>query len=57
MSSWSSSNIDEMLLAAFTEKGPLLPKEEAHWRVLRVADFVAVCEAFIEMEPYRDLFR
>ena len=30
MSSWRSSNIDEMVLAAFVEKGPLPPKEEGH---------------------------
>ena len=46
-----------MVLAAFTEKGPLPPKEEAHWRVLHVAGFVTVCEAFVGMEPYIDCFR
>ena len=56
MSSWRSSNVDEMVLAAFAEKGPLPPKEEAHWRVLHIAGFVAVREAFIEMEPYVDFF-
>ena len=56
MSSWRSPNIDEMVLAAFAEKGPLPPKEEAHWRVLRIAGFVTVCEAFVEMEPYVDFF-
>ena len=45
-----------MVLAAFTEKGPLPPKEEAHWRVLRVIGFVLAYEAFIGMEPYGDLF-
>ena len=53
MSSWRSSNVDEMVLAAFAEKGPLPPKEAAHWRVLRVV----VCEAFVEMEPYVGFFR
>ena len=57
MSSWRSSNVDEMALAAFAEKGPLLPKEEAHWRVMSVVGFVVVREAFVGMEPYRDLFR
>ena len=51
MSSWRSSNIDEMVLAAFAEKGPLPLKEEAHWRVLSV-----VYEAFIGVEPYGNLF-
>jgi len=57
MSSWRSSNIDEMVLVAFTEKGPLLPKEEAHWRVLSVVGFAVVREAFVGMEPYGNLFR
>ena len=57
MSSWRSSNIDEVVLAAFVEKGPLLPKEEAHWRVLSVVGFVVVREAFVGMEPYGDFFR
>ena len=56
MSSWRSSNIDEMVLASFTEKGLLPPKEEAHWRVLSVVGFVIVREAFVRMEPYGDLF-
>ena len=45
-----------MVLAAFVEKGPLPPKEEAHWRVLSVIDFVIIREAFVEKEPYGDLF-
>ena len=57
MSSWRSSNIDEMVLAAFAEKGPLLLKEETHWRVLSVVGFAVVREAFVGMEPYRKLFR
>ena len=57
MSSWRSSNIDEMELATFVEKEPLLPREEAHWRVLSVIGFVVVREAFVRMEPYGDLFR
>ena len=57
MSSWQSSNVDEMVLAAFAEKGPLPPKEEAHWKVLHVLGSVAVCEAFVRMEPYGDFFR
>ena len=43
-----------MVLATFAKKGPLPPKEEAHWRVPPIAGFVIVCEAFIEMEPYGD---
>ena len=57
MLSWRSSNVDEMVLAAFVEKGPLPPKEEAHWRVLHVVSFVTICEAFVGMEPYMDSFR
>ena len=53
MSSWRSSNVDEMVLAAFAEKGPLPPKE-GHWRVLHVTGFVTICEAFVGMEPYID---
>ena len=45
-----------MVSAAFAEKGPLLPKEEAYWRVLSIVDFAIVREAFIEMEPYGKLF-
>ena len=56
MSSWRSSNVDEMVLATFTEKGPLLPNEEAHWRVLSIVCLVVVREAFVGMEPYEDLF-
>ena len=56
MSSCRSSNVDEMVLATFAKKGPLPSKEEAHWRVLHVAGFVTVCEAFVEMEPYVDFF-
>ena len=57
MLSWRSSNVDEMVLAAFAEKGPLPPKEEVHWRVLSVVGFAIVREAFIGMEPYGKLFR
>ena len=45
-----------MVLATFAEQGPLLPKEEAHWRVIHVAGFVTVYEAFVGMEPYGDFF-
>ena len=45
-----------MVLATFAEKGPLLPKEEVHWKVLHVAGFVTICEAFVEMEPYISFF-
>ena len=57
MSSWRSSNIDEMVLATFVKKGPLLLKEEAHWRVLSVIGFAVVREAFVRMEPYGDFFQ
>ena len=57
MLSWRSSYVDEMVLVAFAEKGLLPPKEEAYWRVLPVAGFVIICEAFIGMEPYGYLFR
>ena len=56
MLSWRSSNIDEMVSAAFAEKGPLPSKEEAHWRVLSVVSFAVVGEAFVGMEPYGKLF-
>ena len=46
-----------MVLATFAEKGPLPPKDEAHWRVPHVTGFVPAYEAFVRMEPYRDLFR
>ena len=45
-----------MVLAAFTEKGPLPPKEEAHWTVLRIVGFVIVYETFVEMELYVGFF-
>ena len=57
MSSWRSSNVDEMVLVAFAEKGLLPPKEVAHWRVLHIAGFITVYEAFIGMEPHVDSFR
>ena len=56
MSSWRSPNVDEMVLAAFAEKGLLPPKEVVHWRVPHVAGFIIVYEAFIGMEPYVDSF-
>ena len=40
--SWRSSNIDEMVLSAFAEKRPPLPKEEVHWRVLSVVGFAVI---------------
>ena len=46
-----------MVLAAFAEKGPLPPKDEAHWRVLHVTGFVTIYEGFVGMEPYGDFFR
>ena len=57
MSSWRSPNVDEMVLAAFTEKGLVPPKEVAHWRVSYVAGFITNCEAFVGMEPDVDSFR
>ena len=57
MSSWRSSSVDEVVLAAFVEKGLLPPKEVAHWRLLHVAGFIVVCEAFVEIESYVDSFR
>jgi len=57
MSSWRSSNVDEMVSVVFAGNGPLLPKEEAHWRVLSIVGFAVVCEAFVRMEPYGDFFR
>ena len=56
MSSWRSSSVDEVVLAAFAEKGLLPTKEVAHWRVLHVAGFVTVCKAFTRMEPHVDSF-
>ena len=32
MSNWRPSNMDEEVLAAFTEKGLLPSKEVVHWR-------------------------
>ena len=55
MSSWRSSNVDEMVSAAFAEKGLLWPKEEVQWRVLSVVGFVIVREAFVGMDPYGGL--
>ena len=46
-----------MVLAAFTKKGPLPPKEEAHWRVLSVVGSTVVREAFVGIEQYGKLFR
>ena len=42
MSSRRSSNVDEMVQAAFAEKGPPLPKEEEHWRVPSVVGLAVV---------------
>ena len=46
-----------MVSATFAEKGPLPPKEEAHWRVLSIVGFVVVREAFVGMDPYGGLLR
>ena len=39
------------------ERGLLLSKEVAHWRVLHVAGFVTVCEGFVGIEPHVGSFR
>ena len=57
MSSWRSSNVDEMVLSIFVEKGPLLLKEAAYQRVLHVAGFVTVYEAFVGMELHVESFQ
>ena len=49
MSSWRSSNVDEMVLAAFAEKGLIPQNKEVHWTVLHVAGFVSFCEFFVGM--------
>ena len=101
--------MSESMLAAFAERGVMLPKEVAHWRapageafpqpragevvsflafherrpgypvhwflrgllnewglelqhlnptrVLHIASFITVCEAFLRMEPHVDLFQ
>ena len=46
-----------MELTAFAEKGPLPPKEEAHWRVLSIVGFVIIRETFVGMDPYWGLLR
>ena len=57
MSRWRSSSLDEVVLVAFTKKGLLSPKEVALWRVLHIAGFITVYEAFVGMEPHVDSFR
>ena len=42
MLSWRLSNVDEMVWATLAEKGPLLPKEEGHWRVSSIVGFTVV---------------
>ena len=44
-------------MAAFAEKGLLPLKEVPHWRVLHIASFITIYEAFIGMEPHMDSFR
>ena len=41
MSSWRSSNVDEVVRAAFTGKSLMPPKEE-YWRVLSVVNLVII---------------
>ena len=41
MSSWRSSNIDEMVYAALAEES-LLPKEKGRWEASYVVDYVVV---------------
>ena len=43
MSSWRSSNVDEMVRVTFAEKGSLPSKEEGHWRMPSVIGLVVVC--------------
>ena len=43
MSSWRSSNVDEVVRAAFVEKSLLPPKEEEHWKVPGIVGLTVVC--------------
>ena len=43
MSSWRSSNVDEMVRVTCDEEGLLLSKEEESWRVPGVVGFTIVC--------------
>ena len=72
MLSWRSSSVDEVVLAAFAEKGLLSSKEVmlaaftekgllpskgvAHRRVLHVAGFITICETFVKMGQHQDSF-
>ena len=40
MSNWKPSNVDEEVLAAFTEKGLLPSKEVVYWRVPALGEVV-----------------
>lgn len=40
MSNWWPSNVDEAMLATFTEKRLLPPKEVAHWRAPKLGEVV-----------------
>ena len=42
MSSWRSSNVDEVVQAAFAEKSLLPPKEEEYWRVKGVVSLAVI---------------
>ena len=42
MSSWRSSNVDEVVRAAFARKSLMPPKEEEYWRVLSVVNLVVI---------------
>ena len=42
MSSWRSSNVDEMVWVAFAEKGSLPSEEEGYWRVPSIVGLVVV---------------
>ena len=46
MSSWRSSNVDEMVRVAFAEKGSLPLKEEWHWKVPSVVGLAVVHGGF-----------
>ena len=45
MSNWRPSNVDEEVLAAFTEKGLLPSKEVVHWRVPASGEVVSQPQA------------
>ena len=42
MSSWRSSNVDEVVRAAFAGKSSLPPKEEEYWRVPDIVSLAVI---------------